>query len=606
MCGLVGVLARLGATPQVGEQQLLAMGSRMATRGPDGSGFAASGPFAVVHQRLAVVGLGSRGAQPVRGPRWILAYNGELYDTANLRGELVARGLVDEGETSDTVLLAQALEAFGPSVLSSLRGMFAFAAWDTLEERLILARDGLGVKPMYWWSDGRELVFGSDVRAILAHPAVGIEPDLEGISAYLTTVRLNRPEGTLFENVRCLQPGTMLECIPTEHGLQTHDHLFDAGSRVDPTWTAEAACEALRVEFEQSVRHQLVAEVPVCSLLSGGIDSSWMAAIAEPIHGNLRTYAAGVEQPDGDLEHARLMARKLGTNHQEAVLTQSAFLEGWQGMIREGGLPLSTPNEVAILTVARRLRKDGCIVTLSGEGADELLGGYQAVLEACEAYEAAGRPGLSPGRFQLELAAWISPALKEKIMRPDIYGAIGGDEALFVSQEAQFLQAVAAAGPGADPLDAHLRMQRAMNLTSLLERLDRSTMLASVEGRVPFADQRMRDLCESFPARLKFPAVSVAESAPGNLATLPRAKRILRAAAAPCLPHRIVARPKASFPLPFESWSKPLGPVLRSSGFAQALFHKEFVDEVARDPEQYWAFAWPMLNIAMWGDAWFG
>ena len=608
MCGLVGALTDLAVLPALEASTLERMRDRAWERGPDAGGLHLEGPLALGHRRLAVVGLGEDGAQPALGPTWVLAYNGELYDLDGLRERLLAAGHRPPAERGDTALLLAALEAFGEEVLGSLRGMFALAAWHRPSGRLLLARDGLGVKPLYVWRGPHELVFASDVRSLLAHPRVPVRPDLEGVSAYLTTLRSTRPAGTLFEGVRMLEPGTRLVARITGGALQVDEAPFHAGRPVDPTWTEADAAEALRAALEDSVARQRLAEVPVCALLSGGLDSSSIVSLARAGAGRLRTYAAGTPGHGGDLEQARVVAAELGTDHAEACLDGPGFLHGWRELITRGGLPLSTPNEVAILEVCRRLREDDCVVTLSGEGADELLGGYTAVLDACRVYEE-GDAGaaLPPGRFHWEIGSWVGTAAKAELLDPAVLAATDGDATVLDDLERSFARCREEAGPEADALDAHLRFQRRHNLTCLLERLDRSSMLASVEGRVPFADQRLLDLCESFSAGLRYP-VEEAPSPPAGstaTATLPRSKRVLRRAVQDLVSSEVLVRPKASFPLPFQDWLRPAVEGLDASPFAAALLRPEAIQLLQESPAQRWNLAWPLVNLALWGDRWF-
>ncbi len=612
MCGLVGALTDLAVHPALAAETLTRMRDRAAERGPDAGGLHLEGPLALAHRRLAVVGLGEDGAQPAVGTDWVLAYNGELYELESLRTRLRAAGRPAPSRGGDTAVLLAALEAFGEAILGELRGMFALAAWHRPSGRLVLARDGLGVKPLYLWTGSRELVFASDVRSLLAHPRVPVRPDLEGVSAYLTTLRSTRPAGTLFEGVRMLAAGTCLVAELRDGALQTEEAPLRSARAVERSWTEEAASAALRAALEDSVARQNQAEVPVCALLSGGLDSSSIVALASRAHPALRTYVAGTPGHGGDLEQAAEVAAQLGTDHAEARIDAQGFRAGWQELVRRGGLPLSTPNEVAILEVCRRLRRDGCIVTLSGEGADELLGGYSQVLDACRVFEQGGAAGaLTPARFHWEIGSWVGAEAKAAVLDPAVHAAAGEDAQVLHDLEASFARCREEAGPDADPLDAHLRFQRLHNLACLLERLDRSSMLASVEGRVPFADQELLALCESFPADLRYPPEAPAERTAGAatgsaaVATLPRSKRVLRRAVADLVSPEVLARPKASFPLPFQDWIEPVAAGLLTSPFAAAVFQPEALHLVAQDPGARWSFAWPMVNIALWGDRWF-
>jgi asparagine synthase (glutamine-hydrolysing) len=299
------------------------------------------------------------------------------------------------------------------------------------------------------------------------------------------------------------------------------------------------------------------------------------------------------------------------------------FLERWAWMIDRMGVPLSTPNEVAIHEVASRLRADGCVVTLSGEGADELFAGYEAPLAEAWRFERARDALASPARFQLENNAWIPTSTKGAILDDRLWDAIAHDSWLMAWTEREFDRAAAECGApttrlpagalAVDPVEAHLRHQRRVNLTGLLQRLDTATMLAGVEGRTPFADAHVALVAESLPLARKFtveepPTLLAAHthptSAPPVLRT--RSKLALREAFRADLPAEIVDRPKASFPLPFQGWIAAHADALRTCDFARAIFSPAAIETVAHDPARHWRLAWPMLNLALWGKKWWG
>jgi len=342
-----------------------------------------------------------------------------------------------------------------------------------------------------------------------------------------------------------------------------------------------------------SVGAHLVSDVPLCTLLSGGLDSSICALIAsggeraEP----LRSYCAGAASDGpGDFEHARLVAEHLGTQHAEAVIGGERFVALWRSMVEVLGVPLSTPNETAIYEVARTLRADGCVVTLSGEGADELFGGYDGPLRAAATHVASGNT--EPGLFQLDSAAWVARDQKPLVLTTERFAASGEDRQLVASYVNDFAEIATSA----DPLADHLRMMRRVNLTGLLGRLDTATMLASVEGRTPLADKRVAAAAEALPMARRFTFDGGAS----------RTKIALREAFAGDLPEAVIRRPKASFPLPFQGWLRPVAPLLRSSEFARSVFTRDAIDLVSADPGAHWNLAWPMLNVTLWGERWWG
>lgn len=630
MCGILGIVTSVGRRVAVDDGVIARMRDRMAHRGPDGAGLwrSASGHVALAHRRLAVIDPSPAGRQPmVAGEgRAAIVYNGELYNDAELREalapELAARG-ERFGASCDTETVLWALRAWGAAGVDRMRGMYALGFYDAEARAVVLARDPLGIKPLYWWAGrlGGEpcVVFASEIGAILEHPETPRRPDLAGVSAYLTTIRTTLGERTLFEGVRCVRPGEVLRIelggeeprvVSLRERAPLGAWLADDGAR---------PAERVREAVSESVRRHLRADVPTCCLLSGGLDSSVVATVAGRGAAALWTYCSGAERGvagspsassagggDGgfetgdDFAFARAVASRLGTRHTEAPVSREMFRERWAGMVAAMGVPLSTPNEVAINEVARRLRADGKIVTLSGEGADELFAGYEGPMTQAARFVASGagceahrRP--EAGRFQLESNAWVPLEAKGAVLNEGPWRALEGDAALIESYRAEFAGACAE-GEDKDPLQAHLRFHRRVNLAGLLLRLDSATMLAGVEGRTPLADVAVAALAESLPMREKF------SSDGGRTVT----KRVLREAFADVLPAEVVARPKASFPLPFQEWVRDSVGVLRESALARELFTAEAIETVAAQPGKLWHLAWPMVNVAMWGRRWWG
>ncbi len=615
MCGLVGVVrmggGRAGELPRMDAARIAAARETMRTRGPDSAGLWTSpagesgGAIILGHRRLAVVETSAAGAQPFVSSdgRYALAYNGELYNDAELRRELAASRVLFRTR-SDTETVLRALMAWGAGALPKLRGMFALAFADSREGTVLLARDTLGMKPLYWARAGDgpgEVVFASAIPALFYHPDLAPRPDPVGISAYLSTIRTTLGDRTLFSGVRALPPGgtLLLRADGAAAGLPavTAGAIAEEPSGGGTVTIDEAvAAERVRRVVSDAVLRHLRADVPVCCLLSGGLDSSIIAAVAAAARDNaatMRTYCAGAEG-GADFAAARLMAAQLGSVHTEAIITRDLFLERWGAMVEALGAPLSTPNEVAINEVARVLRSEGMVVALSGEGADELFGGYEGPLTEAAAYERGDR-AVHPGEFQLRSCAWIAPELKAAVLNDGPLRGAEDDAALFTHYREEFVSLAAGA---AEPLAAHLRFHRRINLAGLLARLDTATMLESVEGRTPFADRAVLTLAESLPMDLKFRAGSDREPA--------QTKRVLRAAFADMLPEEIKLRPKASFPLPFQEWMTGAAGVLESSAFAREWFTDAARAVVRTDPARAWNLAWPMLNIARWGQRWWG
>lgn len=620
MCGILGIATTAAQRPMIERRSVERMRDLMEHRGPDGAGLwghpeaARVGPGNVIlaHRRLAVLDTSDAAAQPMSTPdgRFVLVYSGELYNDLDLRRELAAAGATFRSH-SDTETVLLALARWGSEALARFRGMFALAFFDSREQSLLLARDPLGIKPLYYFRGtllGRpSLVFASEIPAILAHPELSARPDLVTVSAYLTTIRTVLGARTLFQDVSTLRPGEALQFRLNRE--QIDQRTLGWSSRDEPATAPSGENASLRVRaaIEDSLDRHLRADVPICCLLSGGLDSSILATLAMRRLGSLQTYCSGAaascEQVRGSREHedfafAKRLAAGIGAQHREAPITPRLFASHWRRMVRAQGIPLSTPNETAIYEVARSLREDGNIVALSGEGADELFAGYVSPMTDAHAYvndSSSSRP--HPGHFQLNANAWIKPELKPTILNDRVWRAVERDGHLLAFYESEF-DAVAAERDDDTPLQAHLRFHRRINLAGLLQRLDSATMLASVEGRTPFADSIVCQLAESLPMHEKFtPAGDAGHSSP-------QSKRVLREAFGPDLPPDIVSRPKASFPLPFQEWVADQASCMQQCSMMRDLFTRETLHAVSDNPGRLWHLSWPMINIALWAQRW--
>lgn len=603
------------------------MGDRLAHRGPDDARVWRVESAALAFRRLAIIDPTEAGAQPMCSSdgRLILVYNGELYNDAELRAELTRADASDPPARparfrsrcdAETVLHAWA--RWGAGALERLRGMFALAVLDLDARALTLARDPLGIKPLFLWR-GRfrgqtQLAFASEPASLLLHPAVTREPDPAALSAYLTTIRATLGRRTVYRDIECLQPGEVRRFdLASDRLIDTSRTLTVGPAGVVP---AEGAARgrghgSTAAIVEDSVRRHLRADRPIAAMLSGGLDSSIIARLATDAGLSLRTYAAGSGRADDDITAARAMAEAVGSTHREVMLDSRVFAAGWTDLVRAHALPLSTPNEVAIAAIARAMRADGCAVALSGEGADELFGGYEAPLRAAAEHVARGNH--DPALFHLDAHAWIARAAKPSVLNPAAFRAADNDEPLAEAYRAAWRSvgdpgcdrvpsghALAHSGWDRPPtcpaaqLAAHLRMHRAINLPGLLLRLDMATMRAGVEGRTPLADALVAAHAESLPMGERF------RLAPAGRA---ETKIALRAVFADRLPSFVGSRDKASFPLPFQSWMSDAARALPTRSALDDWFTPAALSLVRASPAACWPIAWPILNIALWFGA---
>lgn len=654
MCGILAIATVRGTALPIGDADALRMRDVMAHRGPDGAGmwWSVDRSVCLGHRRLAVVGLGHAADQPmgeeegirhlalgtsgrgreegtghqasgIKSEKITLVYNGEWYDEPRAQRGMERRG-VSFATSCDTETLLHALGERGDAALDSLRGMYALAWHDAARHTLTIARDPLGIKPVYWarvvWRGVDQVVVASEPTVLPAHPGISAEPDWPMVSAYISHSRAVLGDRSMFRGIHALLPGEVIEFrLDGERLMERRrvipllgDHGGDAGGMNE-----ERAAGALRRALRSSVFRHLRADVPACALLSGGLDSTVLVAIARERMPGLRTFAAGAAEDGDDAERTRLdradddlsvaarVAEAFDLSHARAVLDGAAWMVGWLDMVDRLGVPMSTPNEVAIRAVAQRLRAAGCVVTLSGEGADELLLGYGGPLQAIAAGVADGRALRDPAGFGMELSTWISGEEKSKLLREGFWRAVDADVPRRIAFERTLEETAdwfgARGSRGGKRTEAAFANQAGalarLNLNALLRRLDTATMLASVEGRTPFADR--------FVARTALRMRSGLHYAGGAPSTM-QTKRVLRRAFADEVPGFVMRRAKASFPVPFQRWLAEAGvsSMVRGSGFLRSVYQDEAIELVTGDPLGQWMLAWPMANLAAWARRW--
>lgn len=584
MCGIAGVIGN----PLPSRCDLERMRDALSHRGPDDAGIWIGPGAAVGHRRLAVMDPTPGGRQPMVSSdgRHVLAYNGEVYNDAELRARLADRLQRPWQTTCDTETLLNWLAA-GLDV-AEVRGMFAFAHIDTVARTLTLTRDPLGIKPMFWARLPGRVAFASEVQALLCHADLSAEPDPLGVSLYLSSVRTVMGAQTLFKGVHAVEPGEVLT-----FSLDNADRA-PRRSRIEIVPAAEEpSTEQLREIVEDAVQSHLRSDVSLCAMLSGGLDSTIIVGCSRDRLESLRTYCAGADGATGDPHHATQVASHFGTAHRTALLDEAAFSSLWIDTVHRTGMPLATPNEVAIRLIARTLRADGQVVTLSGEGADELFAGYDAPLSS-----ASLRGSLSGGRHELESNAWVPAELKPLLLVGELGHAMSDTSPLVDLYESAFDQANAGWDQSSDPVLQHLRFQRGVNLPMLLHRLDTATMLESVEGRTPFADARVAAAAAAIPLGSLFdPEASECGQ---------RTKLALRRAFNDRVPQAVIERTKASFPVPFERWMSSVAQRARESSAARSIMQPALLDALADDPQTHWHLAWPVFNLVLWVERWWG
>jgi asparagine synthase (glutamine-hydrolysing) len=532
-------------------------------RGPDDEGVYTSSGIGLGHRRLSIIGL-STGHQPLCNEDrsiWI-TFNGEIYNYQELRSDLIAKGHAFATET-DTEVIVHLYEELGANCVTQLRGMFAFAIWDSRQDVLFLARDRVGIKPLYYWQNHRSLVFGSEIKSILADPEVESEVDPAMIDRLLTFFYLPG-EQTLFRNVKKLPPASYMLIKAGRSEIHTYwDLHFDPSPM--PMAEAEARLASL---LEESVKLHMISDVPVGVLLSGGLDSTAMLSIAsEAAGGPLSTFTVGFDARsiEDERPYARMAAQMLGARHHEITITAKEFREFLPKYVWHMEEPICEPPAVALYYVSK-LASESVKVLISGEGGDEAFGGYPEYrnLLWLERLKSALGPVKGPAGACLNIA--------NSVLRSD---RLARYASLFSIPLSSYYQSRAAAparslgklysrefaihaandlskGPvrpyfenvsHADVVSQMLYVDTKTWLPDeLLLKADKITMANSVELRVPLLDHKLLEFAASLPADYKVRGF--------------KTKFIAKKVLAGRVPPQIINRKKAGFPVPYSSWMR--------------------------------------------------
>jgi asparagine synthase (glutamine-hydrolysing) len=624
MCGIVGYITVEPSPPQ--RCVLEWMTDAVRYRGPDDSGFYQDEHASLGHRRLSIIDVAG-GHQPMAnedGSLWIV-YNGEIFNHADVRRTLEGAGH-RYATRSDTETILHAYEQYGPECLERFRGMFAFALWDKRARKLFAARDRLGKKPFYYYWDGRLFAFASEIKALLRHPAISPRFEQDLLPEYLA-FGYTSDERTLFSGIRKLMPGHLLTLDLAAARPEPEIHQYweiptsaHSESRSDEEWIREC-----RSRLEDTVRVRLMSDVPLGMFLSGGLDSSAIAAIMKrEFSGPVKTFAVGyAEQQYSELSYAAHVARSISTEHHEVVVGMEDFFNALPRLIWHEDEPLAWPSSVSLYFVSR-LASSQVKVVLTGEGSDEMFAGYaryrtHALNERWLRYYR-----VIPGPLRRAIQSWVgsSSLLKADLRRKLCHTFFGRGEsieslyldnfysAFTAAEQSQLFSFLPCVSPYENflrywdanpdlPLLAHmLYADQKTYLVELLMKQDQMSMAASIESRVPFLDHQFVEFSTRVPTRLKL------HGAEG--------KYIVKRSVEDLLPREIVYRRKMGFPTPIRQWlldpgADALYSILRArDGLLAAYIDSSVLDRLLerhiRGVEDATDRIWRLLNLEVWGD----
>jgi asparagine synthase (glutamine-hydrolysing) len=616
MCGIVGIL-NFDPRMAVDEGRLRRMRDVMRHRGPDAEGLMVSGNVGLGHRRLSIIDL-SGGRQPMANRTqsvWI-TFNGEIYNFKELRADLVSRGCTFS-TNSDTEVLLRAYETFGERCVEYLRGMFAFAIWDEPRQKLFLARDRLGIKPLYYALSNDGILFASEIKGILAgNPS---KPSFNGdILAEFMATRFSAGPQTFYRGIQKLLPAHTLSWTRTD-GLRVNQY-WQLPTEIDESPVSiEQRAREVREWLDDAVQSHLVSDVPLGLFLSGGIDSSGLAGLMAPkAAGPIRTFSVGFDDPEfNELAYARMAAQSVGAIHREVVVSASEFFAELPRLIWHEDEPIAFPSSVPLYFVSR-LAREHVKVVMTGEGADELFLGYNRY-RVTALNERLGRAYWTavprPMRTGIrDLLHKLPPKWRRYPERSFLALAPGG-RGLFYENFAVFPERLRrellGEAKSSDPYAESLRhyeqgpsgtLERMsyadMNtyLVELLMKQDQMSMAASIESRVPFLDHRLVEHVAAIPARYKVRGWQT--------------KAVLRKALKDVVPAPIMTRKKMGFPVPLSHWFRgqfwPLVEefVLGERAQHRRLFQPETLRRIAFEHRsgtaQHGDRLWLLINLEIW------
>lgn len=628
MCGIVGIVG------DYSREECLAIVGRMngsiVHRGPDDDGVWAEDGFGFGMRRLSIIDL-SGGKQPIwdeasgRG----IVFNGEIYNYKALRKDLVAKGIGGWTTESDTEVVLKSLVSGGEPAIQTFNGMFAVATWDKRTRSLLLIRDRMGVKPLYYYWDGKVLLFASEIKAIIASGLVEKTIDKQSLWDYLTFRYVPGPN-TIWKNIRKLPPGHLLRF--EKGGDLVEERYWECDVISEPgLHRSEEEVDAEFAElFLDAVDLRLVAsDVPVGVFLSGGLDSSAIAAAAVELgHKNFHTFSVGFEEGGyySELDYAKQVAKHVGAQYHEVVLSQKRFLEMLPSVVYATDEPLADLSAISILALSR-LARENVKVVLSGEGSDEILAGYdfdraerewnrvrllqrfpRSALKMGVAFSKLGPDALhrrAEKVANLPLGSW------NKLELPHITGNFDQieKERMWLGEKWQDSERVVASqyngARSKDPLQQMLAVyQKDWLVEDLLMKADKATMAASLEARTPFLDYRLVEWANRQPNHVKVKRKGINQY---------ETKSVLRRFCSTRLPQTIIDRPKRGFPDPANVWlENGLHPwahdtLLNSNSKLSAVFDKPAVEEVLAQAKNGQEGAanrvWALLVLELWMQA---
>ncbi len=600
MCGINGIVGKKKITDI--QRRIGNMNASLFHRGPDAGNMVIveENHVALGHRRLSIIDLNERSNQPMvsNSKKWVLVYNGEIYNYKELKKETVYHYTTE----SDTEVILAFLEEYGiEELLKRCNGMFAFAAYNVKEHSIYICRDRMGIKPIYYYIDDECMVFSSEIKGILRSGLVEAVLDEESVDDYLG-YRYVREPFTFFKNIKQVESGTFikinerLECevkrywdIPTEFNM-------------DDTYDEDRICREFKEKLEEAVLKRTLADVPVGTYLSGGVDSSVLTAIvAQNTNKELNTYTIGFDELN-EFQYSDMVAEKYQTRHHKIKITQADYADELEKVISYKDAPLGVPNEIPLAIMSKELKKDITVV-LSGEGADELLGGYGRIFRAPFEYES-GAEMMPFYNFFIDKYEYVPRKIRDQFLnvsrrRRGVYD----DKIRQVFER------------NSNEYNIFYFFHK-YHVKGLLQRVDTTTMLASVEARVPFLDHELIEYSYKnvpYAMKLRWNSVSAMEAARARSAKeyseeYDTPKYLLRKVARDYIPEEVITRKKVGFPVPLNQWNAYILQTAEKELKKATWLKKDTVDSLIQQCQKSGIgnqLIWMFLNVQIFVDMYF-
>jgi asparagine synthase (glutamine-hydrolysing) len=619
MCGFVGIFNK--NKQEVNSNLLREMAATIHHRGPDEDGLFAEGHIGFFHKRLSIIDL-STGQQPMTFNNCTIVFNGEIYNYIELREELIRKNHVFK-TTSDTEVLLHLYSEHGDNFINLLNGMFAFIIFDKTKNKLLISRDHFGIKPLYWYQDDNIIVFGSEIKALLAHPAISAEPDTENLCEYLT-FQFILGKGTMFRNISKVQPGHYMT-IDLDSWKINEVKYWIPNFKVDHFHTEEYFIAELQKILDETISQQLRSDVPIGTYLSGGLDSSLVTIMSSKFLGKSFKSFSGAfnEGPEfNELEFARIAAKAANAELFEVFPTEQEFIDLLPKLIYHLDEPVAGPGLFPQYIVSRLASKHVKVI-LGGQGGDEIFGGYARYMVAYleQALKGAINESNEEDEHIVSLVSILPnlPSLKQYIpMMKDFWKADAfepmdrryynllnrmGSTSSFLHpeiaakcQDAAIFKKFSSYFNDPDTTSyfnkmTHFDMQG--SLPGLLQVEDRVSMSVSIESRVPLLDRRIVDLISTMPAGMKFKG--------GEM------KYLLKKAIKEIMPEKIMKRKdKMGFPVPLHLWSKNKGKdfimdvLLSKKAKERNIINTQHIEKIINAEQPFSRGLWGLLSLELW------